>query len=103
MSDEATPDPTPPNPWRVYEIGEADTIIAAGIDDAWTVWSEHTGERRQDYEGQIEELPMDAEIGIWCDTEGQPAEPGGDNRLIKLSAAEWIDRVGRGFLCSSEY
>ena len=89
---------------HVFEIGP-DTVIAYDVDDAWTVWSEQSGEDRDDYETYDDPvlLPDDKTLSIWCDADGI-AEPNGDGAdTVERTCAEWIAREGRGFLCSTEY
>jgi hypothetical protein len=97
--------------FQCYCFSEADYVIAEDVEDAWKVWCECTAEKREDYECECipgcgcnpEELAPDQEISIWCDSKGEPDEPGNGALLLKHTAAFWIAKMGRGFLCSSEW
>ena len=87
---------------------DTDTVIAKDVDDAWVVWSEHTGEDREDYDDPYgwswKEMPGTEELSIWCDSAGDPDTPESDGvELMAKTVAEWIAAQGRGFLCSTEY
>ena len=87
---------------------DTDTVIADDIEDAWVVWCGHTGELREDYDAEDgwawEEIPLDKELTIWCDWEGIPDTPDTDGVEEKTkTVAQWIESMGRGFLCSTEY
>ena len=80
-----------------------DWVIAEDVDDAWKVWTEYCGEKREDYETEAgdfwEELPDDKEISITFDDYDEHAFPNPQ----KKTCAEWIKEKGRGFLCSTEW
>jgi len=81
-------------------------VIAADVEDAWRVWSEKSGEEREDYEDDWtwEEVPTGDELAIWCDAGGIPCDPEEDgSELLTKTAAQWVEEHGRGFLCSTEY
>jgi len=87
---------------KLYTNG-TDWVVAADVDDAWLAWTEHTGESREDYEDDWvwDEVGPDEELGIWCDTKGDPCEVDEDgSEIVAKTAAQWAER-GRGFLCST--
>jgi len=85
---------------RVFEIGP-DKVVAHDEADAWAVWCAHTGESRDDYEGEeARELPGDEPIRILVDEKGRISDSGA---LVIMRAEKWAAQEGRGFLCSSEY
>lgn len=77
----------------VYEICE-DFVVAHDPDDAWAVWSEHTGERRDDYEGNFYPIPVTRDLDIKMDD--------GSGTIVK-STEQWAACNGRGFLASRNY
>lgn len=82
---------------------DADTVIATDIIDASIVWSEQMGGEPEDHEVEWDQIPPDQEITIWCDSDGEPGDPGecGTEQLTK-TAAQWAIDRGRGFLCTTE-
>jgi len=80
---------------------EVDILIARDIGDAWQIWQEHTGESDESYREELYQMPDDAPIGIWWD--GEKIAELGQGEVLTLTAAEWVAREGRGFLCSTEY
>lgn len=83
----------------VYEIGP-DHIIAHDEDDAWELWCRHHGERRSDYKGEpCTRVDDDVVLSIIVDAAGRISDSGA---AVELSAREWVQREGRGFLCSTE-
>jgi len=91
--------------FQVYKVGDADTVIAESADDARRAWCEFTGEDLDACREEHEITPVDPDkvIGIWCDSTGKIAEPGHGAAVIRFTAAMWVAREGRGFLCSSEF
>jgi hypothetical protein len=91
--------------YQVYKVGDADIVIAESAEDARLVWCEVTGEDLEACYEEHEVTPVDPEkvIGIWCDKDGKIAEPGHGAAVARLTAAMWVAREGRGFLCSSEF
>ena len=87
---------------RVFEFGP-DYVVARSRDDAWTVYIEHVGGDRGDYDGEdMEPVSPDFVIGIYVDADGHLTDES-DGEALRLTAAEWAKREGRGFLCSSEF
>lgn len=90
---------------HVFEMGP-DTVIAYDVEDAWAVWCERLGEKREDYEPWDEpaQLDDDKPLKIWSDSDGVICEPGEDGGAVATrTCREWADREGRGFLCSTEW
>ena len=83
---------------------DVDKVVAYSPDDAWLVWCAETGsDPEEDGAARFFQMPDDETIFIWC-IDGKPCEHGElGGAPIKLTCREWADRVGRGFLCSSEY
>lgn len=76
----------------MYENGR-DTVIARNEADAAAAWGEGTGERPSDYRHTWKERTSDLTADIEGKTDGAETHP----------PAWWIERFGRGFLCSTEY
>jgi hypothetical protein len=85
----------------MYEIGP-DHLAAHSEDDAWALWCEHHGERREDYPDESADLvPDDRMFAVLVETKSGAISDSGVT--LKLSARDWVTREGRGFLFSSEY
>jgi hypothetical protein len=57
---------------------DCDWVVAESIDDAWAVWCETTGEKREDYDDDRHfwtQLPDDQPLRIWHE-DNDPAECG---------------------------
>jgi len=85
---------------HVFEMTSGpDWVVAADVDDAWAVWSEHTGEKREDYEDSDgwEQLDDASDVRI--------AEDLSADALVwnTKTCAQWAADEGRCFLCSTEY
>lgn len=100
---------------HVYE-NDTDKVVARDAEDAWAVWCESIGERREDYEDSWdwEKVPSSTIISIgFEEADPNPALYEGLARLpsndriwefrCKTTAADWAKRNGRGFLCSTEF
>ena len=86
----------------VFEIGP-DYYIAHDEEDAWSLWEDHSGETREDYKNEpCVRLSDDAKISILVDEDGVIVD-NHDADVLTLTAREWIEREGHGFLCSSEF
>lgn len=87
--------------------GDTDVLVAADVDDAWAALVEHNGGTREDFDDgdmDMEEMPSDQLLTIWCNAAGEPDEPHVDgNAKVTKTAAEWAASQPRGFLSSSEY
>lgn len=82
---------------------DCDWVIAESPDDASKIMHETLGADGCDPEDWDEKKP-DATVKVWCDAEGNPAEPGEPaNKVIARTAAEWIERLGRGYVGSTEW
>ena len=72
-----------------------DSVIAKDVEDAWTVWEEAIGEKREDYKDlSWIEKNLDSKIAIEDDDE----ETGWDLVTVKW----WIEKFGRGYIGSNE-
>lgn len=81
---------------HIYIIDTVDYYVARSEDDAWTLWAEQSGERRDDYpDATCKAIPDDRRFFIAHD------EVTRDGKW--QTAAEWCMENGRGFLCSTEY
>lgn len=76
-----------------------DMVVAASAEDAWEVWTETTGEAREDHETCGEswaQWPDDKPLTLTeVDEPGQPKET--------KTGREWSADQGRGFFASTEY
>jgi len=91
--------------FQCYCFSHADKVIAEGLDDAWTIWCEHTGESKEDYVEYDNPrlMRLDEKITIWCEKDGNISEPGNGAIPLSYTVAFWIAMEGRGFLCSTEW
>ena len=77
---------------RMYDNG-CDSVIAYSPEDASAAWCEQTGEKPEDYRHVWRERTADLTADIEGRTNGVETHP----------PAVWIERFGRGFLCSTEW
>lgn len=78
---------------KMYTNGY-DTVIASSPDDARAAWCEWMGEKAEDYpRHEWSERAADLTADIESKTNGTETHP----------PAWWIERFGRGFLCSTEW
>ena len=78
----------------VWTDGE-DTVIATSAEDAVAVYEDYCG-KRDDGADPFVRVPDHRVITIRSD---DPDEPNEDER----TAAQWVRKNGRGFLCSASY
>jgi hypothetical protein len=84
----------------VYTIGP-DHLVARSLEDAWDVWLAHHGEHRENYAGdEMSLVPDTTELFAFVDERGEISDSG---ETLHLTARQWADREGRGFLFSTEY
>jgi hypothetical protein len=86
---------------------EYEWIVARDEEDAVGIWCEFNGTTRTEHHPSdigLERLPGDSRLSIWCDRDtGKPGEIDGDNcDLVTLTCAEWVERLGRGYLGTTE-
>lgn len=86
---------------RVWSNG-TDTVVARDIEDAWAVWSEHSGEKREDYDDGDVWTEVARSIRIWCNANGEISDGGDGDEAVEMTAEQWARKNGRGFLCSTE-
>jgi len=113
---------------HVFE-SECDWIVAKSVDDAWDIWCEMTGEKREDYkdEQEFEQIPDDRWL-TFIDTEAvcgvfewgviyklkRPRIPyyelrtrrlhDGHNYLrVRAQCSDWCQANGRGILGTVEW
>jgi hypothetical protein len=98
---------------KMYENG-GDTMIAYDAEDAAKVWEEVIGEPWWDENDEGWKEREEPTLTIWFDDERpatwpknataeQPSVENGDRLIITASTKDWIDAVGRGWLCSENY
>jgi hypothetical protein len=82
-------------------FNEQEWVIANDKEDALTVWYEQIGEKREDYEDEIEwqELADEQTLKLFDETD---PETNGKTPTEK-TAKEWTEVFGRGLLGSTEY
>jgi hypothetical protein len=88
----------------LFESGNPDWVVAFDIDDARRLWCEHMGEKPEDYVGEDDWTPLadDATAKYWLDREtGKLTDD--DGVLTELTAAEVVERFGRGFVASVDF
>ena len=97
-------------PLRVYHDfsgSGSNWVVAHSEEDAAEAYADSIGEyMHEEYGAQLwEPLPEASRLRIWCDSsDGMPTEPRGSEAVeVNLTCGEWVSRMGRGFLCTSEY
>ena len=72
-----------------------DYVVARSVEDAWEVWEQSCGEKREDYEPEWEweQKSDDGTLTINDEDAGPQTKTRG----------EWARSNGRGFLCSTEF
>ena len=86
------------DPLHVF-TNHTDTVIARDPEDATRVWLEHLGECEGNYVHDWTRLDGDHVLGI----DDENTNDATDGSPLRLTCREWIEREGRGFLCSTEY
>lgn len=85
----------------MFEIGP-DHLAAHSEEDAWALWCDHHGERRENYIGELANLiPDDRLFRVFVESESGAIGDSGET--LTLTARQWVEREGRGFLFSSEF
>lgn len=106
----------PPQPALACWTNDTDTIVACSADDAWSVWEEHTGEKRDDYpDDEWRRIDDHDEVRIRLDgitaldlsrgalQHGFSGVVGDAARVVVDLASVWARENGRCFLCSTEW
>jgi hypothetical protein len=81
-------------------------VIARDMDDVRALFSENPGWSQPDEDDweNWDQDPDDQTQTIWCDSEGKPTEPHGEgSERVTLTNAEWCEKLGRGYFCTTEY
>jgi hypothetical protein len=86
------PPPARSTALHVFSDG-TDTVVAASLEDALAVWTEHAGEREDDMD-PFELVPDEKPLTI---TDAD------DGTMETKTAGQWADDNGRGFMCSTEW
>ena len=90
---------------NMYTLDENECIIAEDLADAWRVWTEDVGGGPpSDFEDGLDamdEVPEDRVIAVWVDDAGVPCEHG-TGTIVRRTAKEWSDILGRGLAFMSE-
>lgn len=90
-------DPTPP--LRMFQLDDAEWVIALSEADARAIWCESTGEKPEDYPDQEwDEVPAEQTLAMMVDADGKICCSDDKFASLKLTAAEWIAREGRCYL-----
>jgi len=106
--------PAPPEAPRVYNVywdEESTFVVARSTEDAAFVYAESSGEEVSFDALEWSRYPSEKPIRIKCYGPQHPqawkiapADEEGEHIItVTRSAAEWSLRVGRGFLCTSDY
>jgi hypothetical protein len=96
---------------RVFQCdGQTDWVVAYDAEDAALVWLQHNGyetpasfaEANEKYGWELPSFEEYTKPGltIMCDADGDPSDEGAN---VTRTPAEWAEREGRGFLCSTEF
>ncbi len=105
--------PVAPQVLRVFkQVMGPDTVVAYSIEDAWAVWAEHCGERREDYDDDTwsviaDDQPFTIQL-VEMDASDLPSTvapfvPATAKIKATATAKAWAEHSGRGFLCSTEW
>jgi hypothetical protein len=78
---------------------EREYIIAYSSDDAWDIWCEYMGEKKEDYCGISMEENWDT-VGGDCMFTIYKDDSHTEKETMTID--EWIKKMGRGPLCSGE-
>lgn len=94
-----------PNTLHVFG-DDCEWVIAFSLDDAREVLGKFWGGDFPDGPSWDcwEQQSDDSTMTVWCDAGGKPTEPHSEgSREVTLTNREWCDRLGRGYLCTTEY
>jgi hypothetical protein len=87
---------------RVWTNGN-EWVIAPDVAVAAHQWHLQIGDDPEDYDFTWTALEPTEPLTIWCDDDGTPGEVDGDGcDRVTLTAAEWVAKIGLGYLASSE-
>mgnify|MGYP003403733954 CR=1 FL=1 len=90
------------NELHMYEVLDADYVIALSTEDAETIWRETTGDKEVELdEADLLELDDHFMMKCWVNTSGRPCEHG-DGEPMEHTAREWCELLGRGFAFSED-
>lgn len=85
---------------QVFGIGP-DYLAASDEVDAWSIFLAHHDESRENWATTDMCRVPDAQVlSCYVDEHGNISDTG---VVMKMTASEWADKYGRGFLFSSEY
>ncbi len=90
---------------HVYRT-DVDFFVAYSIADAWELHEEFSGYSRADYERDYPDDPMrplaneNVPARVIVDNYGNPTDEGRVDTVTTW--AEWVQRLGRGYLASTE-
>ncbi len=91
-----------PLPLHVF-TDDAEWFVAHNLADAHEVRAELYGATLEPELYPLDELPDHERMGIWSDSDGHITEHGDDGgTVIRRTMADWCQREGRGFLCTTE-
>lgn len=83
----------------MFHLNDAEWIIARDERDARAIWCESMGEKLEDYPDQEwAEVPGEQTLTMMVDADGKICCSDDRFAALKLNAAEWIAREGRGYL-----
>lgn len=92
---------------HMFNLCDCDYVVARDLDDAWTLYTAHTGERRDDHDddpGAAYQIPDDKVYELYIDSSGEACEQGDDDaKLESDTALGWSRRLGRGYAFGTEY
>jgi hypothetical protein len=82
---------------------EAEWVIAESAVEAEKVYADYAGFGYVNGAGaeRWEQLVDDTVVKLYCDPSGKPCEIG-DGKVTALTAKEWVERLGKGYVGSTE-
>lgn len=82
-----------------------DWVIASNKKEALRLWCEAMGEKKEDYEKEMEwEVLNESKIlNIWCDAQGTPSGDNDNAYKISGSVSFWIEKLGKGYVGSLDF
>ena len=82
-------------------FNDYDWVIAYDEEDAWNIWCESTGEKRENYEeedGFWAAEPLNKKLNFYDEN-----MPDNRYRIRTQTTKKWIKELGRGFMMTTEH
>ena len=92
---------------HLFNLCDYDYVVARDLDDAWELYTAHTGEKRDDHAddpGAAYQIPDDKAYELYIDGSGEACEMGDPGAKLETdTAVGWARRLGRGYAFGTEY